>query len=238
MRRVIFDIDGTLLRSNAVDDACFVEAIRAELGIVVVDHDWGHYPCSTDLGLLEEICRRERGRTATPDEAERVKARFVALLDERIGSDPASCVPMPGARELIARMRGACAGRFGLASGAWPESAATKLRHAGLDVAGVPGTFSHGGAAAGAEGRTSVPREGIIRATFQKLGGGEMDAGGVIYVGDGVWDWRASRALGIDFLGVAAGEKRRRLMAEGVAPERIVDGFGDLDRTLRLLGVP
>jgi phosphoglycolate phosphatase-like HAD superfamily hydrolase len=37
----------------------------------------------------------------------------------------------------------------------------------------------------------------------------------VVYAGDGVWDVRAAKALGIGFLGLAAGTKAGRLLEEG-----------------------
>jgi phosphoglycolate phosphatase-like HAD superfamily hydrolase len=39
----------------------------------------------------------------------------------------------------------------------------------------------------------------------------------VVYVGDGVWDVRAARALGIGFLGLATGTKAVRLLEEGAS---------------------
>ena len=50
---------------------------------------------------------------------------------------------------------------------------------------------------------------------------------GAVYFGDGIWDARASRRLGIGFVGIAAEPgKRERLEAEGVTV--ILDGFGDI----------
>jgi phosphoglycolate phosphatase-like HAD superfamily hydrolase len=37
----------------------------------------------------------------------------------------------------------------------------------------------------------------------------------IVYVGDGVWDARACRALGIPFIGVGSGVRAARLASEG-----------------------
>ena len=41
--------------------------------------------------------------------------------------------------------------------------------------------------------------------------------GTVVAVGDGLWDLRAARALGVGFVGVAEGAGRARLESEGAA---------------------
>jgi phosphoglycolate phosphatase-like HAD superfamily hydrolase len=228
---LIFDIDGTLLASNHVDDACFADAIRETLGITFTDTDWANYPCATDEGLLIEIVRRARDQAPTRQGVDAVKHRFVTLLDERISADPASCRPIPGVPELLAYLREHHAGRIGLASGAWPESARTKLRHAGLNVADLPATFSH----ADAQGH-SVPRHQLIQKTLDCLATpSNLAPSETTYIGDGLWDLRAARALDIHFRGLATGEKRHRLIAEGVDPTHILPHFQPLEDALQTL---
>jgi len=38
---------------------------------------------------------------------------------------------------------------------------------------------------------------------------------GTVYVGDGVWDARACRALGVPFIGIGSGPRAARLASEG-----------------------
>ena len=47
----VFDIDGTLVQSLAVDEACFVRAFAEVLGIEDIDTDWAHYDHVTDDGM-------------------------------------------------------------------------------------------------------------------------------------------------------------------------------------------
>ena len=62
----VFDIDGTLVQSLAVDEACFVRAFAEVLGIEDIDTDWAHYDHVTDDGVTNQIvCERpDRGLIA------------------------------------------------------------------------------------------------------------------------------------------------------------------------------
>jgi hypothetical protein len=51
----IFDIDGTLLQSDANDDALYLAAVRDVLGDVSPHPSWGMYTQFTATGILAEI---------------------------------------------------------------------------------------------------------------------------------------------------------------------------------------
>ncbi|MBI3191378.1 MAG: hypothetical protein HYZ36_01850 [Pedosphaera parvula] len=53
MHLVIFDIDGTLTETNAVDADCYVRALAEVFGFADVDTDWSTYPHVTDSGGLQ-----------------------------------------------------------------------------------------------------------------------------------------------------------------------------------------
>ena len=57
MNLAIFDIDGTLTESVAVDELCFVQAFRDVLDIGSINTNWLDYHFQTDSGLTLEICR-------------------------------------------------------------------------------------------------------------------------------------------------------------------------------------
>ena len=226
----VFDVDGTLTATTGVDDECLARAWSSVFGMAAdsIDTDWTHYTHSTDQGLTLEVCRRGLGRNPSPGEFACVKEAFFGLLRERIGGDPALCVAVPGARELLAelRRRGFA---VGIASGAWEESARIKLGAAGVEVDGFPGTFSH----ARADGEPAL-REEIIAGTLGRLGVPAGAAPGrAVYVGDGIWDARAARALRLGFVGIRLRGDNARMEGEGVT--RIVRDFTDLTATLELI---
>jgi phosphoglycolate phosphatase-like HAD superfamily hydrolase len=57
----------------------------------------------------------------------------------------------------------------------------------------------------------------------------------VVYVGDGIWDVRAAKPLGIGFLGLATDTKARRLLEEGALC--VLPDFSDLPRVGECLEV-
>jgi phosphoglycolate phosphatase-like HAD superfamily hydrolase len=228
---VVFDVDGTLTATTGVDDACLVGAWGEVFGVSDVETDWSKYAHSTDEGLTLEVCRRGLGRPPTREEVGRVQRVFFGMLRERIAAEPERCRPVPGVREMLAaaRSRG---WKVGIASGAWEESARIKLAAAGVDVDGLPGTFSHVRAGAAAEGWTPVVREEIVSATLAKLGRWSGGANApAVYVGDGVWDAKAARNLRIGFVGVRIDGREERLRDSGA--RRIVRNYADLQAALR-----
>jgi phosphoglycolate phosphatase-like HAD superfamily hydrolase len=52
-----------------------------------------------------------------------------------------------------------------------------------------------------------------------------------VYVGDGVWDARASRSVGIPFIGIGTGSRATRLFAEGAV--YVFPDFSDADTFLK-----
>jgi phosphoglycolate phosphatase-like HAD superfamily hydrolase len=52
-----------------------------------------------------------------------------------------------------------------------------------------------------------------------------------VYVGDGVWDARACRSVGIPFIGIGTGSRATRLSAEGAVC--VFPDFNDSDIFLR-----
>ena len=142
------------------------------------------------------------------------------------GREPGRCRPVEGVREMLKRVRESGEWRVGIASGAWSESAGIKLAAARVDVTGLPATFSH----AAEDGRVLL-REEIIAKTREQLSGG--GAARAVYVGDGVWDARAARAIKIGFVGVRHDGRRERLEKERV--ERIVRDYADLEGFVELI---
>ena len=57
----IFDVDGTLLHSNAADQACFVQAFCDALGFEAIDTNWLAYRHTTDSGITEQVFEERHG---------------------------------------------------------------------------------------------------------------------------------------------------------------------------------
>jgi phosphoglycolate phosphatase-like HAD superfamily hydrolase len=209
MNLAIFDIDGTLTESVAVDELCFVQAFRDVLGIGSINTNWLDYAFPTDSGLTLEICRQHLGRDPVGAEVRRLQARFAELLCAAVAGAGQPIREIPGAAALLHSLGAHCRWRVAIATGGWSVSARFKLASAGLPVDGFPWATGDD-----AWDRVDILRTAIRRAR-EHYGQDAFER--VVYVGDGVWDVRAAKALGIGFLGLATGTKAVRLLEEGAS---------------------
>jgi len=248
MNLAVFDLDGTLLQTSGVDDECYARAVADVFGIREICTDWGSYSDSTDAGILDDLLRRHCGRPMSDRDRLAQQDRFVELLETQARSAPHRFAATVGAADVLELLR-RTGWTLALATGGWKRSALLKLRTAGLELGDAPAAF--------ADDHRS--REGIIRHAVRQAS--ERHAGAaqthqtptrqgewpqetaaadqclvghrIVYIGDGVWDLRAARRLGIGFLGVGRGAKAAALSAEGAGS--VVEDFRDAHQTVRLL---
>jgi putative acetyltransferase len=205
----IFDIDGTLTESVTVDEVCFVQAFRDVLGIERINTNWLDYHFQTDSGLALEICRQHLGRAPVHAELNRLQSRFAKLLCAAVEEAGQPIRQIPGAAPILRWLRAHAQWHVAIATGGWAVSARFKLASAGLPVDGLPW----------ASADDALDRVDILRMAIQRAGQhyGQDAFEKVVYIGDGVWDLRAAKALGIGFVGLATGNKAGRLMEEGAS---------------------
>lgn len=195
MKLAVFDLDGTLLRSVGMDDACFDAALREVYGIERYDRDWSTYPDATDAGLSVEIPRR-CGLDPTAAEHEGFRRRFLELIAESSRQDPSTCAPIEGIAPLLEALE-SLGWTAAIATGAWRESAETKLATGGLAplVNRIGITLS--------TSDDDRRRVGIVRAAVRRASdrAGVEKFERVVALGDGLWDLRAAADLGLGFVG-------------------------------------
>jgi phosphoglycolate phosphatase-like HAD superfamily hydrolase len=221
MRLVIFDVDGTLTQTMEADVECFVRSLAEVCGFSDIDTDWSRYKHATDSGLFQEIYESRAGRSPSSHEISVFRQHFVVLLAQV--SSGAPFAPVAGAPVLLSRLAASSAHRVALATGAWRDSARLKMRSAGLCYDDYPA----------ASGDDALDREAIIRLSMQRAAERYGRVGNTVYVGDGVWDARACRNLGIPFIGIAADCRAARLSAEGAIC--VFPDFSDTDLFLSSL---
>jgi phosphoglycolate phosphatase-like HAD superfamily hydrolase len=220
----VFDIDGTLTQSTELDDRCFVCAMREVFGISGFSTDWLQYRYSTDSGILGELLETHRGWTPDAAEQERFRRHFHGLLQAEVRQCPQTIVEVPGAARMIARLQEQ-GWQVAVATGTWRCSAEWKLRLAGIDAQRLPMATADD-----APDRAEIIRQAVDRAISTN---GQTAVDRVVYVGDGVWDYRSARQLGIGFVGVGTGPKQQRLREAGT--EAIVADYADASGVLALL---
>jgi phosphoglycolate phosphatase-like HAD superfamily hydrolase len=205
MQLIIFDIDGTLTDTNHVDEHAIVGALQDVLGLSDLSTDWSTYEHSTDSGIVKEVITRVHG-SVPPHILQRVQDKFFEYLEAFFSTSPDLFRALPGG-ETILRDLDALGYATAIATGSWRESALFKLRVARIWKESIPMATSD----------DSVSRSEIIDTAIQraKQRFEVENFESVRYVGDGVWDARASRRLGLPFIGVGGGHKMSRLMDEG-----------------------
>jgi len=222
MHLVMFDIDGTLTETMKVDEECFVRSLDEICGFTNVETDWSRYRHTTDAGIFHEIYLARTGRLPSDAEISHFQRHFVALLGSASFVTPFA--PVSGARELLSVLSVSAKYRVSIATGGWRDSARLKMASAGMCFDDHP--------AASAD--DAHDRESIMRISNRRA----VDQHGVpftrtVYVGDGVWDARACRALDIPFIGIGSGERSARLLSEGAV--RIFQNYADADLFLKTL---
>jgi phosphoglycolate phosphatase-like HAD superfamily hydrolase len=189
MQAAIFDIDGTLLQSDASDDALYLESVRNALGDVKLRPSWGMYTQFTAAGILNEILH-DNELEATPERVAAVRTCFVEGV-RRYMSEHGPFAEIPGAREYVRSLHTSTTHRIAYATGGWGGSALLKLSLAGFPVNGVPLISSD----------DHFERPQIMLLALGQLNGVFQT---ITYYGDGHWDSVAAKGLGWNFVPVGA----------------------------------
>ena len=225
MKLVVFDLDGTLARTSAVDETCFVQAFADALGIHQVSTNWLDYDHATDTAVARQAIAKQFGREAVSIEIASVVDCFVGLLDGHHASNPSLFGEVPGASAMLRSLQRDSEWGIALATGGWKRSAGFKIEKAGLPLAGIPSAFAEDGPS----------REGIIQTAIARASAWyrQREFERIVSVGDAEWDIRTARQLALPFLGVAD-EPRATLLRESGA-SHVLGNFLDLPQCLRWL---
>ena len=195
---IVFDADGTLIGGESTDresfEAAFLEAAGFELGRPFF------------AGLLEVTAKAIVHQALGGADPERIRATeravcegYLRRLRQAHDRNPSCFWAMEGAPALLRDLREKGT-PVAIATGDWRETISFKLRAAGIPLDGIPLVTSS----------DFYSRAEIITGAVARAGRHLREA---IYVGDGLWDLRACRALGIPFMGV--GGRREQLRAAG-----------------------
>ena len=225
MRLVMFDVDGTLLTGNGIDDLCFAEALRSGLGIQHIDTEWSHYVNVTDSGVTSEIVGNKLLRKLEDSDIRTVRQEYSTRLRQEIIKNPLSFRTVPGAVELISTLCSMENVRVCIATGGWRDPALMKLRAAGFPIGNIILTSSD----------DALQRESIMLLAYERA---RIQANcekfdSVLYVGDRRWDFANAQKLGWYFLGIARGKHAPELRQTGAS--HLQPDFIDQDYFLRVL---
>lgn len=207
MNLIIFDIDGTLTQTNAVDSKCFARVIEEILQIKDINTDWPSYQYSTDSGILIEIFKSFLQRTPSTKEITLIKNRYVDYLKQAWINDKSLYAPIPGADVIFQQIMNMTDWNIAIATGGWKPSALFKLESAAIPHAELPKAFAEDHIE-----RTEIIKTVIKHAeTIHRINRYER----IVYVGDRTWDEHAATQLNIEFIGIGA-DFRNRQQAHGL----------------------
>lgn len=195
---IIFDVDGTLLGGESYDWSSFEDAF---LEVTGAPFEAGFFDRITEVNATS-IVQQARPDLTGPKLDETIAAvadGYRRRLADEISAHPEAFPATVGACDLLpqlAELGYDCA----IATGDWVDSITLKLDAAGIPWRGLPMATSS----------DRDTRAQIISLAAERANRPIQEA---IYVGDGLWDLRATGTLGIPF--IATGAKHARLEAAG-----------------------
>lgn len=203
---IVFDVDGTLVGGEPHDWRCFGDAFEQAAGFRLD---------AAFFGGLEEVTARAIVHQALPDAdpqtqrdiEDKTRTGYLRRLQDVHHQDAGAFPASAGAADLLADIQ-ARGLPWAIATGDWYETISFKLQAAGIQTADVPMATSS----------DHYSRSDILSTAIGRAGGKHEQA---VYIGDGVWDLRAARQLGIPFIG--CGARRDKLREAGAA--HLLDSF-------------
>jgi phosphoglycolate phosphatase len=195
VRLVLFDIDGTLIRTGGAGIQAFAKVFATEFN-AVDGFERLKFSGRTDKSLLREFFGFHQIEP-TEENFRRFFERYVFWLDEILRHGQGHVCP--GVREFIARLHGLPQPPLlGLLTGNLRLAAEIKLRHYGLWDMFVTGAFADDHE--DREGIAAIACERGSRILNEPLRGDQ-----VVVIGDTPHDIRCARAVGAKALAVATG---------------------------------
>jgi phosphoglycolate phosphatase len=198
MRIVLFDIDGTILRSGGVGRLAMERALKEVFGFA--GNAGYHYDGKTDRQIVRELMRAH-GLT---DEA--IDARmdclldaYVAGLEAELASGTRSMYVFPGVLDLLDALEREPKVVLGLLTGNIAKGARAKLGAAGIDIS----RFRVNAFGSDHEERPELPAVAQRRA--REMLGADVAGNRLVVLGDTPADVCCGEAIGARAIGVATG---------------------------------
>jgi phosphoglycolate phosphatase-like HAD superfamily hydrolase len=217
VRLVLFDIDGTLIRTGGAGVRAFAQAFAAEFGIVDGVAKL-KFAGRTDSGLVREVFEAQ-GVPVTKENFHRFYDRYVFLLEEQLKHSQGSAIL--GVWDFLRQLEALPdPPLIGLLTGNIRLGAEIKRRRYGLWE-----KFCTGGFGDDHEDRNqiaAIARERGRRLLREKLRGEQ-----IVVVGDTPHDIRCGRAIGAKVLAVSTGGSREEELGAN-NPDWLVSDLRDL----------
>ena len=200
------------------DDLILIGRLMRRKAKDLID-DWSRFTHVTDSGILSEIIDNAEVQGNRSLAHTQVKEAFIGMIAVYIDDHGGLLPEIAGARAFVDTLISHPDASVALATGGWKETATMKLRAIGLDPRKLCLTSSS----------DAVSRAGIMTIAEQRALPGRPVARRT-YFGDAVWDRKASRELGYEFVAIGSGVDHPMRYPDFRDAERILTGLG-LDTT-------
>jgi phosphoglycolate phosphatase len=232
MKLILFDIDGTLVRTGGAGDRSLTRAFEVVQGIaggMASIRPAG----KTDPAIIREIYRLKLGRECTAHELEKVRDNYLEFLAEEVPRSSGYRV-MPGIQELLAQLATNPDCLLGLVTGNLAGGAEIKLKRADLYK-----YFRFGGYSTDSEDRAELTRIGIERGkelAAQEFPIATIDKDDICVVGDTPYDIAAGKKVGAVTIAVATSHWTTDQLAEH-KPDYLFKNLSDTEKFLEIVGL-
>lgn len=202
MNLVIFDIDGTITKTNPVDEACFRTTAKEIFDRKIDRIDFNEFNHVTDSAIVFELYQKYLDRNPSYDEYYEFRARFKKNLKKTLKDQSNSFEPVDGIQTLLHEIKARPKWAFIIATGSWRFSAKFKLESSGF-------YYKQLNVVTADEGLT---RDRIVQKAIEmSKKENKVDSfKRMVYVGDATWDIKSCYNLNIPFIGIEAEENDKR----------------------------
>lgn len=224
---LLFDIDGTLLRSEGLGRRALDRAFQLRYGWEGATNGVS-FLGATDPGIMADVFARfGRGAQEARAEQEALFALYARLLAEEAALTGARCRALPGVVPLLEHLVARPEHVVGLLTGNVREGARVKL-----EVTRLQGYFR-----LGAYGEDAETREALLpvaRARAREAGWAGTDPARIVVIGDTPRDVAVARAHGARAVAVATGWTSTEELA-ACRPDALLPDLSRLDEALAAL---
>lgn len=225
MLTLLFDIDGTLIRTHGAGKAAMEAALRRAFGVAHVN-DTVPYSGRTDRAIGRDLLAAHHLET-TDENVRRLTDAYLAELPEqlaRLGGEVC-----PGVNQIVNSVHARTDVLLGLLTGNVRRGAAAKLTHFGLWH-----YFPFGGFGDDHFDRDDVARSAVRSAEAHH--GRAIDPKSVWVIGDSPLDISCARAVGANVIAVATGWHTHTDLGTH-KPDLLLHDLGDVTSLLQLWGL-